>query len=42
MFNEEFGIGCELEVIEMKNWKRSMYFDETGLPWVILRRTCRA
>jgi uncharacterized protein YbbC (DUF1343 family) len=35
MFNEEFGIGCELEVIEMKNWKRSMYFDETGLPWVI-------
>ena len=35
MFNEEFGIGCDLTVIEMKNWKRSMYFDDTSLPWVI-------
>ncbi|HHX01002.1 MAG TPA: DUF1343 domain-containing protein [Acholeplasmataceae bacterium] len=35
MFNEEFGIGCKLTVIEMTGWKRSMYFDETNLPWVI-------
>ena len=26
---------CNLEVITMKNWKRSMYWDETGLPWVL-------
>lgn len=24
----------ELIIIEMKNWKRDFYFDETGLPWV--------
>ncbi len=34
MFNEHFGIGCDLTVIEMKNWKRNMYWDETGLLWV--------
>ena len=28
------GIQCDLEVIEMKGWKRSMTFEETGLPWV--------
>lgn len=26
---------CDLEVIEMKNWKRSMYWKDTGLPWVL-------
>ncbi len=25
---------CKLTVIEMKGWKRSMNFEETGLPWV--------
>lgn len=35
MFNEHFGIGCELEVIEMDGWDRSMWGDETGLPWVL-------
>jgi uncharacterized protein YbbC (DUF1343 family) len=33
MFNDHFGIGCDLTVIKMEGWKRSMYFDETGLPW---------
>ncbi len=28
------GADCELTIIEMKNWKRSMYFADTGLPWV--------
>jgi uncharacterized protein YbbC (DUF1343 family) len=28
------GIRCEVELIQMKGWQRSMYFDETGLPWV--------
>lgn len=27
------GADCPLSVIEMKNWNRSMYFQETGLPW---------
>jgi uncharacterized protein YbbC (DUF1343 family) len=26
---------CNLEVISMKNWKRSMYWCDTGLPWVL-------
>lgn len=33
MFNEAFGIGCNLTVIPMKGWKRAMWFEETGLPW---------
>ncbi len=28
------GIKCDLEVVKMENWKRSMTFKETGLPWV--------
>jgi uncharacterized protein YbbC (DUF1343 family) len=35
MFNEHFGIGCELEVIPMDGWLREMYFEQTGLPWVL-------
>jgi uncharacterized protein YbbC (DUF1343 family) len=27
-------VKCKLEVIKMKGWKRSMYFLNTGLPWV--------
>lgn len=35
MFNEHFGIGCELEVVEMEGWSREMWWSETGLPWII-------
>lgn len=35
MFNDEFGIGCALDVVAMEGWRRTMYFDETGLPWVL-------
>jgi len=34
MFNKEFGIGCKLNVVKAKGWKRKMWYDETGLPWV--------
>jgi uncharacterized protein YbbC (DUF1343 family) len=34
MFNEAFGIGCDLRVVELGGWRRSMSFDDTGLPWV--------
>ncbi len=35
MFNEHFGIGCELEVVTMEGWRREMWFEETDLPWVL-------
>ena len=35
LFNQAFGIGAALEVVPLDGWRRSMYFDETGLPWVI-------
>lgn len=34
-FNEQLGFGCDLHVVPMEGWKRSMWFEETGLPWVI-------
>ena len=34
VFNARFGIGCDLKVIAMAGWKRSMLFGDTGLPWV--------
>jgi uncharacterized protein YbbC (DUF1343 family) len=33
MFNERHGIGADLIVIKAKNWKRSEWQDQTGLPW---------
>lgn len=35
LFNEEFGIGAPLEILAVEGWRRSQYFDETGLPWVM-------
>jgi uncharacterized protein YbbC (DUF1343 family) len=34
LLNEAFGIGCDLTVMEMQGWRRGMWFDETGLPFV--------
>ena len=34
-FNETHGIGAELEVVPMQGWSRDMYWDATGLPWVM-------
>ena len=34
-FQGEEGIQCETVVIEMEGWHRSMYFEDTGLPWVL-------
>jgi len=33
--NETHGIGCDLEVIRMRGWDRSMYFRDTGQPWIM-------
>ncbi len=34
MFNEERRLGADLQVIPMRGWDRSLWFDETGLPWI--------
>ena len=34
--NAEDAIGCDLQVIQMENWERDMYYEDTGLPcWVM-------
>lgn len=33
-FNDDAKIGADLLVIPVEGWKRSMWFDETGLMWV--------
>jgi uncharacterized protein YbbC (DUF1343 family) len=35
LFNDHFGLGARLDVVPMAGWTRSMYFDATGLPWVL-------
>src|SRR6266571_6599629 len=35
MFNEHFGIGCELECITMSGWSRDVWYDQTDAPWVL-------
>ena len=34
MFNDRFAIGATLIVMPMRGWRRDMWFDETGLPWI--------
>ena len=34
-FRDEVFTGCELTVLPMENWDRAMWFDQTGLPWVM-------
>ncbi len=33
-FNAEYSVGCQLIVVPMQGWKRSMTFEETGLLWI--------
>lgn len=35
LFNERFGIGCDLEVIKMEGWDRDMDYESTGCSWVL-------
>jgi uncharacterized protein YbbC (DUF1343 family) len=35
LFNAHFGIGADLEVVKMEGWRREMFADDTGLPWVM-------
>lgn len=35
LFNNEYGIGADLTVVEMNGWERSMQYDDTPLEWVL-------
>ncbi|WP_243834800.1 DUF1343 domain-containing protein [Exiguobacterium sp. AT1b] len=35
LFNSEYHIQADLEVVKMKGWKRSMMYEDTGLPFVM-------
>jgi uncharacterized protein YbbC (DUF1343 family) len=35
MINEAFQAPCRMRVVAMQGWRRSMWFDQTGMPWVM-------
>lgn len=35
LFNDHFGIRCDLEVVTMDGWERSYWLDQTDTPWVM-------
>jgi uncharacterized protein YbbC (DUF1343 family) len=35
LFNEHFGIGCELEVVQLGGWLRELWYEDTDGPWVL-------
>lgn len=34
LFNTEYRIDCDLTVVQVEGWRRSMWYDETGLTWI--------
>ena len=35
LFNERFELGAALDIAKMEGWRREMFADATGLPWVM-------
>jgi len=35
LYNMTFGITCDLEVVACEGWRRSAYYDESDVPWVM-------
>ncbi|MFQ5761008.1 MAG: exo-beta-N-acetylmuramidase NamZ domain-containing protein [Acidiferrobacterales bacterium] len=35
LYNDTFGIGCELDVVPCEGWRRDAYYDAYDLPWVM-------
>jgi uncharacterized protein YbbC (DUF1343 family) len=35
LFNDHFGLNAAVDVVLMEGWQRGMWFDDTGLPWVL-------
>lgn len=34
MCNTEYSVNCDLTLVELQGWRRSMWWDQTGLMWV--------
>jgi len=34
LFNQENRIGADVRVVKLEGWRREMWFDQTGLPWI--------
>jgi uncharacterized protein YbbC (DUF1343 family)/CubicO group peptidase (beta-lactamase class C family) len=34
MYNDEKHLGVDLEVVPLRGWKRAMWHDDAGLPWI--------
>jgi uncharacterized protein YbbC (DUF1343 family)/CubicO group peptidase (beta-lactamase class C family) len=34
MFNEDRKIGADLSIVQLRGWKREMWQDDAGLPWI--------
>jgi len=35
LFNKHFNINCDLEIVSMDGWERSLWLDNTDTPWVL-------
>ena len=35
LFNQHFDLGAELDVVPMTGWTRTMYYEQTALPWIM-------
>jgi len=35
LFNDAFGIGCDLTVVEMTGWRRDLWHDDARAPWTL-------
>ncbi len=35
LFNDAFGIGCDLTVVEMAGWQRALWHDDARAPWTL-------
>jgi len=35
LFNREYSINCDLQVVKMDHWSREDFYDETDAPWVM-------
>jgi uncharacterized protein YbbC (DUF1343 family) len=35
LFNKHFNINCDLEIVSMGGWDRSLWLDDTDTPWVL-------
>ena len=34
LYNGEYGLGCDLQIVGLQGWNRAMFYGDTGLPFV--------